>query len=259
MGQFLEIGGQRVHYEKAGAGYPVVLLHGWGCDLHIFDRIAPDLEPHFTVYRLDFPGFGQSPEPPEAWGTEQYAALTEAFLKALDIEHPILIGHSFGGRIIIRLASRVRPRKIVLTGGAGIKPVRPVSYYWKVYTYKMLKWLATLPGLNSLLRPAIDRYRRRAGSADYRQASEVMRGVLIKAVNEDLSPLLPGIPAPTLLIWGELDTATPLRDGRLMETLIPDAGLVVLQGGSHYAFLEQVPRFLTILHHFLEKDKQIKL
>ena len=86
-----------------------------------------------------------------------------------------------------------------------------------------------------------------------------MRGVLVKAVNEDLSPLLSGISAPTLLIWGENDTATPLRDGKLMETLIPDAGLVVFSGGTHYAFLEQAPKFLTIVNNFLEEEKQIKL
>jgi pimeloyl-ACP methyl ester carboxylesterase len=259
MSQFIQIGDQQLHYEKKGEGYPLVMLHGWGCDLHIFDRIAPDLEAHFCVYRLDFPGFGQSPDPKEAWGTETYAELTVNFFKALGIERPILFGHSFGGRVIIRMAKEVKPRKIILTGGAGIKPVRPLSYYLKIYTYKSLKWLATLPVLKNVLAGTMDRYRKKAGSSDYQQASEVMRGVLIKAVNEDLSPLLSGISAPTLLIWGEKDTATPLRDGQLMETLIPDAGLVVFSGGTHYAFLEQAPKFLTIVNNFLEEEKQIEL
>ncbi|PHN03664.1 alpha/beta fold hydrolase [Flavilitoribacter nigricans] len=259
MSQFVQIGDQRLHYEQQGSGYPLVMLHGWGCDLHIFDRLVPDLEQHFTVYRLDFPGFGQSPEPDSAWGTERYAELTIDFLNALDIRHPILIGHSFGGRVIIRLAERVQPRKVIITGGAGIKPVRPLSYYVKVYSYKTMKWLAGLPVLKSLLAGTMEQYRRKSGSSDYQQASEVMRGVLVKAVNEDLSPLLSSVKAPTLLIWGERDTATPLRDGKLMETLIPDAGLVVFDGGTHYAFLEQAPRFLTIVNHFLEKEKQIEL
>lgn len=259
MSQFIQIGDQQVHYEKKGSGYPLILLHGWGCDLHIFDRIAPDLEENFCVYRLDFPGFGQSPEPNAAWSTEAYGDLTIDFFKALGIEHPILIGHSFGGRVILRIAERVQPRKIILTGGAGIKPERPFSYYVRVYTYKSLKWLASLPVLKSLLADTMDRYRKKAGSSDYQQASEIMRGVLVKAVNEDLSPLLPKVPASTLLIWGELDTATPLRDGKLMEKFIPDAGLVILNGGTHYAFLEQAPKFLTIVNHFLEEEKQIEL
>lgn len=255
MSQFIQVGEQRVHYEQRGEGYPLVLLHGWGCDLHIFDRLVPDLEQYFSVLRLDFPGFGQSPEPSRVWGTEDYADFMVELMAALNIEHPILIGHSFGGRVIIRMAERIRPRKIILTGGAGIKPVRPLSYYVKIYTYKTLKWLAGLPLLKTMLADTMEGYRRKAGSSDYQQASELMRGVLVKAVNEDLSPLLSGIKAPTLLIWGEKDTATPLRDGQLMETLIPDAGLVVLHGGTHYAFLEQAPRFLTIVNHFLEEDK----
>lgn len=259
MSQFIQIGTQKVHYQREGSGYPLVLLHGWGCDLHIFDPIATDLKQNFCVYRLDFPGFGQSPEPQQAWGTEEYAQLTEAFFKELDISHPILLGHSYGGRVILRLAERVKPRKVIITGGAGLKPVRPLSYYLKVYTYKSIKWLATLPVLKGLLASSMENYRKKAGSSDYRQASDVMRGVLVKAVNEDLSPLLRKVEAPTLLIWGELDTATPLRDGKVMETLIPDAGLVVLSGGTHYAFLEQAPRFLTIVNHFLEEDKQTTL
>lgn len=259
MSQFIRIGEQNIHYVQSGSGYPLVLLHGWGCDLHIFDPIVKDLEQHFRVYRLDFPGFGQSPEPPEAWDTARYGQLTADFLRELEIQHPILLGHSFGCRVIIRMSQTVQARKIIITGGAGMPPQRPFSYYWKVYSYKAMKRLASLPGLKQLLANTIEKRRNKAGSADYRQASEVMRGVLVKAVNEDQRNLLPAIKAPTLLIWGELDTATPLRDGQLMEKMIPDAGLVVLQGGTHYAFLEQAPRFLAIVNHFLEEDKSINI
>lgn len=259
MSQFIQIGAQRIHYQQSGRGYPVVLLHGWGCDLHIFDPIVPELEQNFTVYRFDFPGFGQSPEPAAVWDTEAYGRMTEEFLRALDIRHPILIGHSFGVRVIIRMAARIAARKLIFTGGAGIPPVRPLSYYVKVYTYKTVKRLAQLPILNRLLADTMARYKKKAGSADYQKASDTMRGVLVKAVNEDLRPLLSGIKTPTLLIWGDQDTATPLRDGQTMEKLIPDAGLVVLKGGTHYAFLEQAPRFLTIVNHFLEEDKTTEL
>jgi pimeloyl-ACP methyl ester carboxylesterase len=99
--------------------------------------------------------------------------------------------------------------------------------------------------------------RRRAdqrGSADYRAATGVMRGTLVRIVNEDLRSLLPDIRIPVLLIWGDQDTETPIADGRLMERLIPDSGLVVFEGAGHYAYLEQPGRFCRIVEVFLRDD-----
>jgi pimeloyl-ACP methyl ester carboxylesterase len=78
-----------------------------------------------------------------------------------------------------------------------------------------------------------------------------MRGTLVRLVNEDLRTLLPHLHLPVLLIWGDADSETPLADGRLMERLIPDAGLVVFEGAGHYAYLEQTGRFCRIVEVFL--------
>jgi pimeloyl-ACP methyl ester carboxylesterase len=90
------------------------------------------------------------------------------------------------------------------------------------------------------------------GSADYQQASGTVRQSLVRVVNEDLRGLLPHIAAPTLLIWGENDADTPLSDGKMMERLIPDAGLVVFEGAGHYAYLEQPVRFCRIIETFFQ-------
>jgi pimeloyl-ACP methyl ester carboxylesterase len=97
----------------------------------------------------------------------------------------------------------------------------------------------------------LEKWRKKNGSDDYNNATPVMRQTLVKTVNEDLTPLLPGINAPTLLIWGENDTATPLRDGRLMEKLIKGSGLVTLKNAGHYSFLEQEYTYLKVLASFL--------
>ena len=81
-----------------------------------------------------------------------------------------------------------------------------------------------------------------------------MRGTLVRIVNEDLRSLLPHLDLPVLLIWGDQDTETPIADGRLMERLIPDAGLVVFEGAGHYAYLEQAARFCRIVDVFLRDD-----
>jgi hypothetical protein len=138
---------------------------------------------------------------------------------------------------------------MILIDSAGIRPRRSFTYYRKVSIAKVGKhaarWLGA-PGRR--LRETLVG---RAASADYAAASLQMRPTLVKLVNSDLREMLPQIVAPTLLIWGDEDTATPLSDGELMEQLIPDAGLVVFEGAGHYSYLEQRARFATIARHFI--------
>ena len=84
-------------------------------------------------------------------------------------------------------------------------------------------------------------------------ASPMMRSILVKVVNEDLKHVMPSINVPTLLIWGENDTATPLRDAKIMERLIPDAGLVSFPGCGHYSFLDNPYQFAAVLRSFINK------
>ena len=211
------------------------MLHGWGCDHSIFDSLVPVLSNDYSVYALDFPGFGTSEEPESVWGVELYTQFLEAFCKDLDIENPGIVAHSFGGRVAILFASRNACSRLFLMDVAGVKPHRTLKYYVKVYLYKAGKFL-----YNKILRnpQAWEARRAKAGSADYRNASPRMKAVLSKVVNEDLCDRMPLIKAPTLLFWGEADTATPLSDAQKMNKLIPDSGLVTVPGGSHFSFLD---------------------
>ena len=227
-----------VNINVAGEGKPIFLLHGWGCTGEIFKNIQSVLATAYKTYSFDFPGFGASDEPTEVWGVEEYTRLVEQFAKENDIERPALIGHSFGGRVSIVYASRNEANRVVLVDAAGIKPKRPLKYYWKVYTFKAMKWLCNTFLPKEKAQAVIDSRRKGAGSSDYNNASPMMRAILSKVVNEDLTHLMPAIKAPTLLFWGNLDTATPLSDAKTMERLIPDAGLVVAHGTGHLSFLE---------------------
>jgi pimeloyl-ACP methyl ester carboxylesterase len=230
----------------------VVLLHGWGCDLAIWQGVQAHLAARgFRATALDFPGFGQSEEPPAPWCMEDYARWFEAFIAAVGIENPVLVGHSFGGRVSVIHASRNAVSKVVLVDAAGVRPRRTARYYLKVWTFKVLKRLAPIVLGAKKARELIDKRRRAAGSADYNAASPTMRGTLSRVVGEDLRRHMPLISAPTLLVWGSEDTATPLRDAREMERLIPDAGLVVFEGAGHYSFLERAGRFAAVMDSFL--------
>lgn len=251
----INIDGLDIHYETEGEGTPMVFLHGWGGSTKSFQGLYNHYAHGFKVYNLDLPGFGESQEPKVAWDIEEYKNFLFAFFNELGIVEPIIIAHSFGCRIVIKAAKEIKYKQLIMTGAAGIKPKRKLGYYIKVYTFKLFKKLAKLPILKKRLRSLLESYRSKSGSSDYRQATEIMKGVLSKSVNEDLRNYLPAITCPTLLIWGEKDTATPLSDGQLMGKLIPDAGLIVFDGGSHFAYIEQIKRFITIVDHFVEGNR----
>ena len=251
MDKYIDIDGQRLHYEESGEGRPLILMHGWGCNTQTVASIAAVAARSHRVFNVDFPGFGQSPEPPEVWGVEEYTQLIEKFAKALDIEAPVLIGHSFGGRVGILFASRNAVDKLILVDAAGVKPRRPLKYYAKVYWFKTCKNIAKALLPKAKAEAVIEKMRAGRGSADYRQATPMMRSILAKVVNEDLCHVMPAIKAPTLLIWGENDTATPLADARRMDKLIPDTGLVSFAGCGHYSFLDNPGQFAAVLASFL--------
>ena len=226
---------------------PVVLfLHGWGAPVATYTLLLEHLAGYCRVVAPDLPGFGGSEEPPEPWAVDDFVDFVQKFAAFAGLNSPVLIGHSNGGRIIIKLMNcptlPFAVPKIVLMDAAGIRAKHGPGYYVKVYSYKAAKRL--LPSL-------AEKMRGKVGSADYKNASPVMRQTMVRALNEDLTPLLSGIRVPTLLIWGENDTATPLSDGQRMEKSIPDAGLVVLKGAGHFAFAERWGQCRRVLDAFI--------
>ncbi len=247
-----EYKGHKIHYECKGSGPAMILLHGWGCTNEIWAQFIPLLSQKFSVFSLDFPGFGESDEPSTVWGTADYADMLEAFCREYGIVKPSLVGHSFGGRVSIQYASSREVDKLVLVDAAGITPKRSLRYYYKVYTFKLLKKAAKLFLPAAKAEALIARYRGKSASADYNNASPRMRAILSKVVNEDLKRIMPQISAPTLLFWGDADTATPLSDAQTMEKLIPDAGLVTVPGAGHFSFLQAAGLFSSVLSSFFK-------
>ena len=254
MEKTINIRGTQLFYTVEGEGMPVILMHGWGCNHSTLKSIEAQLTPGFKVYNVDFPGFGGSNEPSAVWGVEEYTSLIEDFARQEHIESPILLGHSFGGRVGILFASRNKVHKLILVDAAGVKPRRSPRYYYKVYSYKAIKHALLFFLGKKRGETALNSYRAKVGSSDYSNASPMMRAILSKVVNEDLKSVMPKIACPTLLIWGANDTATPLADAKIMEKLIPDAGLVSFDGVGHYSFLENPYQFAAVLKSFLSKD-----
>lgn len=249
------INGIDTNYLAVGQGEAVLLLHGWGSSLEPYRRLIDLLSKKYFVIALDMPGFGKTGEPMRPFGVDDYVDFVLEFLKLFSISKLSLVGHSFGGRVIIKMANRKLPfavDKIVLIDSAGIKPQGSKKKSVKQVCYKIGKWFAGRRLISRLFPGLLEKLRIKFGSADYVAASPMMRQCLVKVVNEDLSPLLPGIKAPTLLVWGEHDTATPLSDAKKMEAEIPDAGLAVIKNAGHFSFVEQPVIFESIMSSFFE-------
>ena len=158
----------------------------------------------------------------------------------LKINNPILIGHSFGGRISIVYASKYDVSKIVLFGSPCVR---------HEYVSKKQNILKKMKKIK-LLKPIVNVMKKHMGSTDYKNASPIMRDVLVKTVNEDLSNYAKKIKCQALLIWGENDEAVPVSEARELDDLLENSALIVLPG-THYCYLENLDRVISILDNFL--------
>lgn len=236
------------HYKEKGTGAPFILLHGWGANLESFNLIFEELAKKHKVYALDLPGFGKTQLPLKTWGVSDYAEFIEAFLLKLKIEKATFLGHSFGGRILIKLAAK-KPElfeKLILTGAAGIKTKDHLKKNLFKVTAKIGKTVLSLPGLKSFQQKAKEKLYQTAGTNDYLSAGE-LKETFLKVTKEDLTPFLTKIQVETLLIWGESDLDAPVKDGELMHKLIPNSDLKIIQNAGHFAFIDQPVEFRNYL------------
>ncbi len=241
-----------INYETFGKGNPVVLLHGWLTDMETMRPIANSLSKNFQVYLIDVVGFGKSDLPKDPLTSDDFGDFLKELLDKLNIKNPILIGHSNGGRIIINSVGRgiVNPKKIILIDSAGLKPKRSLAYHIKVSIFKFGKILLNLIPSRKIRQ----KLRNKVGSSDYKSSPEVLKDTMNIILNEDQRSLLPNIKVPTLLIWGSLDTATPISDAKEMEKAIPDCGLVEYKNGTHFSYLENLENCKLVLDEFLKND-----
>jgi len=237
-----------IHYEEEGdiSNQALVLLHGWGQNIEMMQPLALPFKEDFHIINIDLPGHGRSSEPKEVLNIYEYADIIYELLMSLNIYNPIVIGHSFGGKLAIILTSKMDISKIVLCAS----PYK-ASKKNKSLKTKFFKAVKKIPGLSKLANEA----KKHIGSSDYRNASPVMREILVKHVNEDVTNYAANIKCPTLLIWGTNDEAVSIKDAYELETLIADCGLVIYDGATHYAYLEHLNEVISVLRVFLIKEE----
>ncbi len=249
----VQVDGLNINYTDEGQGTPVLLLHGWGSSNIVYNGFINTLKTRCRLVAPDFPGCGESDTMSKPWTLQDYCDFVLKFMKAVGLENPIMMGHSHGGRVTMYMTATgmVNPPKIVLLDAAGLIPKKSLKQKFRVKSFKAIKTVLTLPVIRNFSASLLDKARRHYGSADYNAAPEVLRKTLVSLVNTDIRDILTNIKCPTLLIWGENDTATPLSDAKIIESLIDDAGLCVIKGTGHFSFVERPFEANAIINSFI--------
>ncbi|MEX0681047.1 MAG: alpha/beta hydrolase [Balneolales bacterium] len=247
-----------VRYYRHGAGPALLILHGWGSRASVMKYLAEGLADKRTCYVPDLPGFGDTPPPDKPWCIDDYVDFAEAFIKDVAGAPADVLAHSFGGRMVLKWCGRKDASgllgKVLITGGAGMKPRRSFSYYRRRLVAMLLKSpFMILPdtlkikALNWLRRTSIWKA---LGSSEYRQFEGVMRDTFVRTVTEHLDAGLQDVQHEVLLLWGKEDLVTPWYQAERMEKGLRNGVLVGIDNAGHYAFLDQPDRFLRIARAF---------
>ncbi len=253
---YLKINNLNIYYEKYGnKKSTIVILPGWGDTRLTFNYLINYLKDYFTIYILDYPGFGNSSIPESDLTIYEYVSLIERFLTKLDIKEPIIIAHSFGGRITSILSERVKLKKLLLIDVAGIKH-KDIKLLLRNCLYKFLKKLGYL-----LPKKVREKYLKllfnKFSSSDYKALDKRLLKTFQNVVKEDLTKYYKNITLETLILWGENDDITPLKDGIKINKLIKDSVLIPIANTSHFPYLDKNNLVLKIILAYLKKDIRV--
>lgn len=240
-----------VNYESVGEGPALLWLHGWASSSAAFRSLAASL-PGYRHILLDLPGFGGSQIPEGAWSLQDYASFLKAFLSKTAIKPVVVAGHSYGAAVAIVATAeqQIKPKKLILLGAAGIRNTDAQNM--RRSAFKVLAKLgkvlvAPLPAHLQL------RLRRRlyAAAGSDMLVNEAMTATFKRSTAQDVLAVARLLGCPTLLIYGEQDTETPVHFGELFTKAIPRSRLVTLSGAGHFVFIDQQASVASELQEFL--------
>lgn len=228
----------------------IVFLHGWRSEGAVWTDVVKLMQSkgfEGSIYCLDLPGFGESSTPNKDFNLDDYCVIVDEFMRKMDLKKVVLVGHSFGGRIAIKLAAKHFGwiEKLVLVDSAGLnldtdrkkiiqiaaKVARPIFY--PNFMKNMRKWIYL-----------------KMGSGDYLATPELQQ-IFLNTINEDLTECLKKIETPTLILWGGRDKDTPLEYAKIMKREIVGAKLRVFEEAGHFCFLDSSEKFASEMINFL--------
>lgn len=234
----------------------IIILHGWNLSGSRFSPLAGILGiSGHRVFAPDLPGFGCEPPPNKPWHVVDYAEFLKVYIDKNKIRRPVIIGHSFGGRVALKF-SQLYPsdlRALILTGTPGFSPIPTKKLMFFLIISKIGGMLFALPVINLFA----DRARRFlyyiAGAREFLRAEGVMQQTFKYIVQDDLVTAMEAVRVPCLLVWGEFDVITPLSIARRMEEVIPKAKLKVIPEEDHGVAFKNPNLFTSYIVDFLRR------
>lgn len=235
---------------------PVVILHGWGLSGKTFLSLAGILKKQgHRVYAPDLPGFGETKMPERPLLLMDYARFLDEYIRKNHIEHPILIGHSFGGRVSLKF-NELYPkcvRALILSGTPGFTPIPKKKLLLFIFLAKIGKLLFSIPPL-SLMQDAVRRwYYYVVGAKEFFRAEGTMRETFKQIVKEDFVSAMEAVDVPTILLWGEYDIIVPVAIAERMHRMIAGSELIVIPEADHGVPFKQPEIFASYIRRFLKK------
>lgn len=237
-------------YQDEGQGTLIFMLHGWQRNTSDFDCITEILKNNCRIVRLDLPGFGGTQMPSKTWDLENYVSFVKKFLEKTNIKPDVLLGHSFGGRIIIKGLgeNKLDAGKIILISAAGVK-MGGIRKKFFMFLAKIGDIVSYIPPLIFIRRKLKNKFYKIIGS-DYLKSGN-MKEIFKAVVAEDLTSLAKQIKKETLLIWGDKDAQTPLKDGKLLNSLIIGSKLKVINSSGHFIHIDESQKVANFIKNFV--------
>ncbi|MBI4920022.1 alpha/beta hydrolase [Candidatus Azambacteria bacterium] len=223
----------------------IIFLHGWGVSSKIFGPLFYYFKNDFTVYSPDLPGFGETPIK-NIMTLKDYADFVYKFVKDENIEKPIIIGHSFGGAVAAKFAINYPDTAslLVLVGASSIRePNLKTKLLGKAAG--ILKYFIPKKMRKTILKIF------KLDASDYALIeSPLLKETFKNLIKENLAAELPMIKIPALIIWGEKDAETPLKEGQKIAELIPSAKFAIIKNAGHFVFLQKPDEFTKLIREF---------
>ena len=243
---------QRTHYEIIGQGFPLVMLHGWGCDWQIWAPVIGKLSEKFQLIIPDLPAFGKSELNNEVWTSQEYVNWLDEFIQeTVGTKKYFLLGHSFGGKIASLFVTHHQPKNLqhlIVVDSAGIPGTLTFS---QEFTQTFFSFFPTFlkESLSSEHKAKV--LTKFGISTDHLLSNPQQKRILRTTVREDIRPQLEKITVPTTIVWGEKDQETPVENAHEFHKLISKSKLEIFPNTDHFPFIQHPQKFSSIIEQLL--------